>query len=368
MFDGRRDGTDLGQAELPERVPHAREHVQTRHVERLRARGRRNRVSDGANDTIFDHHVADKGITAHRMDRAPFEHQNLTAGTADDQQGSENRKAESFDRHQWFSRQVYAGSLPTDRGMLRPRRLGVIVRNLVVALRLVFDRCQLRLDRFDVRLTRPIGTDVEVQIAVDEGLAHHGKHRQRRPVVEHEIGVFADLDRAHAVVDAELDGGIQGHRRERRNFVHAAPLDGLGRLLVEMTHLFGTVGIDRHDDATLGHQRGSMRNRVVGFDFVAPPIREGRGAGTVGSDLVGDLVAFEHVLEGGDLEAELFGQAQQLENLVGPVAMRVHQPLAVQDLDQPLQLEVTPWGHRRLAACRRSLESRPFRAVGLGRR
>ncbi len=137
-------------------------------------------------------------------------------------------------------------------------------------------------------------------------------------------------------------GRVQGDQLQRLDLAHAAPLHRLGGLLVEVAHLLAAVGVDRHQHAALGHQRGVVGDGVVGLDLVAPPVGEGRGAGAVGGDLVGHLVALEHVLQRRDPEAELLGQAHQLQDLVGPVAVRVHQALALEDLDQRLELQVAP--------------------------
>ena len=66
--------------------------------------------------------------------------------------------------------------------------------------------------------------------------------------------------------------------------------------------------------------------------------------------LVGDLVAFEHVLERGDVEAELVGQAHQHQDLVLPVGVAVDQPLAAQDLGEGFELQVAPRRQPRLVA------------------
>ena len=104
--------------------------------------------------------------------------------------------------------------------------------------------------------------------------------------------------------------------------------------------MLGAVGVDRDEHAALVHERGVVRNRVLGFDLVGPPVGERRRAGAVRGDLVGDLVAFEHVLEGRDLEAELVGDPQQHQDFVGAIGVRVDQPLALEDLDQRLELQI----------------------------
>lgn len=55
---------------------------------------------------------------------------------------------------------------------------------------------------------------------------------------------------------------------------------------------------------------------VGDFDFVCPPIGEDGGADRVFLHDLGDLVGFEAVLEGADLESELFGDAAEHEDLV----------------------------------------------------
>ena len=38
---------------------------------------------------------------------------------------------------------------------------------------------------------------------------HHGIRAERVVIVNRQVGIFADLDGADALVDSELDGGIQ---------------------------------------------------------------------------------------------------------------------------------------------------------------
>ena len=57
-------------------------------------------------------------------------------------------------------------------------------------------------------------------------------------------------------------------------------------------------------------------------------------------DLVGDLVALEHVLERGDPDAELLGGAHHLQDLVLAVGVAVDLPLALEDLGDRLELQI----------------------------
>ena len=90
------------------------------------------------------------------------------------------------------------------------------------------------------------------------------------------------------------------------------------------------------------HQRHVVRNRVPRFDLVRPHVGERRRHRAVLRDLVGDLVALEHVLEGVDLEPELVGDADQHEDLVGAIAVRVHLEIAVQNVDERFEPQVAP--------------------------
>ena len=72
------------------------------------------------------------------------------------------------------------------------------------------------------------------------------------------------------------------------------------------------------------HHRPVVWDRVIHFEFVGPPIREGRSTGIDLNHCVCDLIAFEDVLEGGDVEVQASGQAGEHENLILAVGMDVH--------------------------------------------
>ena len=65
-------------------------------------------------------------------------------------------------------------------------------------------------------------------------------------------------------------------------------------------------------------------------------------AGAVRGHLLRDLVALEHVLERRDLEAHLLGEADHHQDFVRAVAVDVHEPLAVEDLDERVELQIAP--------------------------
>ena len=98
-------------------------------------------------------------------------------------------------------------------------------------------------------------------------------------------------------VEAELAGGVDRDHRQRLGLGHAAVLDHLGGLEVEVADQLLAVALDADAGPGLGQQGRVVGDGVVGLDLVGPPVGEGRRAGAVGGDLGGDLVAFEHVLE-----------------------------------------------------------------------
>ena len=89
-----------------------------------------------------------------------------------------------------------------------------------------------------------------------------------------------------------------------------------------------------------GHDGRVVRHGILGFDLIGPPIGKRRRARAVRGNLLRDLVALQHVLERCDLEAHLFRHANQHQDLVGTIAVRVHEPLALEHLDERLELQV----------------------------
>ncbi len=132
----------------------------------------------------------------------------------------------------------------------------------------------------------------------------------------------------------------------------AAILDGLCGFLIEVSRLFRVVGIDGDNDAALGHESGIVWNGIVGLDLVCPPIGERGGTDACSSKFVGDFVAFENVLKGADLEAELFGDTKKHEDFVFAITMRVNVAFAFEDFDQRVEAKVAAKRQKIFLTCR----------------
>src|SRR3954468_24855585 len=63
---------------------------------------------------------------------------------------------------------------------------------------------------------------VEVDVPVDEHLLDLGVVGQRVFVIDHEVGVFPDVDRPDTIVNAKLARGIDGYHGERFGLRRAA--------------------------------------------------------------------------------------------------------------------------------------------------
>src|SRR5215471_8864746 len=61
------------------------------------------------------------------------------------------------------------------------------------------------------------------------------------------------------------------------------------------------------------------------------------------SDLFGDFVALQYVLEGFDLETKLVGDSDQHQNLAGDVAVSVNITLTFEHFHQWFELQVASW-------------------------
>ena len=159
-------------------------------------------------------------------------------------------------------------------------------------------------------------------------------------VINGQVGIFTHVDRAHPFVDSELHGWIQSDHFQRFVVRQAAILHALGGFLIEVRGFLRAVRINGNNHSAAGHQRRIVRNGVISFDFVRPPIRKSRSANSGSGKFVGHFVAFQNVLKGADLEAELLGHAEEHQDFVLAIAMRVHVALAFEHFHERLEFQV----------------------------
>ena len=81
------------------------------------------------------------------------------------------------------------------------------------------------------------------------------------------------------------------------------------------------------------------------LELEAPPVAERAAAGPVGGHLLGHLVTLKNVLERGDFHVERLERAHRREDLILAVAVAMNEAVAVEDLDDRVELEVAADGH-----------------------
>ena len=96
---------------------------------------------------------------------------------------------------------------------------------------------------------------VEVLLPFNPGLEADGAGIERGPGPDGEIGVLARLQRADALVDAKLFGGVEGDKLERLHLGRAAVFDRLGGFGVKAAGEFGGVGVEGDQDAPRSRMR-----------------------------------------------------------------------------------------------------------------
>jgi len=156
--------------------------------------------------------------------------------------------------------------------------------------------------------------------------------------------VLPDLDTTHPGRRCRAAAPVVGDHPEGLVFGGAAVLDRPRGFLVESPPgpLVG-IGVD----VTFTPARPSGQrcgNRVPRLELVGPVVGEGRRAGPGGGDLGRPPCSPPARAAGWATRRRVLATWRQHEDLVAPVTCGVHQPLAVQHLDQRVQLEVLSRG------------------------
>src|SRR6476659_1106749 len=160
------------------------------------------------------------------------------------------------------------------------------------------------------------------------------------PVPDRDVRIFADFERADAILNAELNRRIDRDESQRLFFGQVAPVHRLRGFDIQPSRALVGIRIHRNDNARASHDRGVVRNRVVSLDLIGPGIGEDLVARAVRGDLFRDLVAFERVLERPDLKTKLVREIDQHQDLADDVAVSVHVTLAFEHFDERLELQI----------------------------
>src|SRR5208283_4987538 len=118
---------------------------------------------------------------------------------------------------------------------------------------------------------------VKVHATVNQSFLHHGVGAHRIVVVDHQVGILPHFDGADALLDPKLNRGIDRYHFERLVVRQAAVAHGLRGFLIQVRRFRRIIRIYGDHDTAPRHQRRVVRDCVVGFDLVRPPIRECRG-------------------------------------------------------------------------------------------
>ena len=103
---------------------------------------------------------------------------------------------------------------------------------------------------------------------------------------------------------------VKGDHLERFLLRNATIFDGLRGLYIHPTYTLVGVGVNRHGYTPFIHDGHVVGNGVPCLHLVAPKVSKCRGAGTMSRDFIGDFIAFEHMLERGNLKTEVLRDSQ----------------------------------------------------------
>src|SRR5262249_23336411 len=180
----------------------------------------------------------------------------------------------------------------------------------------------------------PVNLPVKIDLPFDQGHFRDGVDREGMLAEDYEIRVLADVDGSGPLADSKLNGRIQCRCSQRLFLAEPPILHCLCGIKVQPPGALVRIRIDCHHHAPLGHQRSVVWNRIIGFQLVGPEVRKGGTAGLMGSYLIGNLVTLEDMLESLYMESQLIAEAEEHQDLIVAVTVRVHHPLSIEYLDQ----------------------------------
>ena len=164
-------------------------------------------------------------------------------------------------------------------------------------LRLLDERQPLGMPRFARDGGRPRARSIASRRSMSPGTG--SKYASGLPLHTAKSPSLPGSSEPTHLVDAELLRGIDRDELQRLVLRRAAVFHGLGRFEVQPARVVGRIGVEGNEHAAFAHDAAGVRDRVIDLELVGPPIGEGGSARAVLRDFVGDLVAFEDVLQRG---------------------------------------------------------------------
>src|SRR5208282_3177672 len=127
---------------------------------------------------------------------------------------------------------------------------------------------------------------------IDQDFFRYSVTGERIAIPDHQVGVFANVDRTDSVVDAHDPRGIYGDHLQCFFFGGSPITDGFGGFLIQAAVEIFRIAFDGHAHALAHGHHGVPWDRIPGLLLVAPPVGKGGDGDIVGGELVSHLVCF----------------------------------------------------------------------------
>src|SRR5688500_2031170 len=157
-----------------------------------------------------------------------------------------------------------------------------------------------------------------------------------------EVGILVHIERADARVDAEDLGGVDRHERERL-LLGETGAQRLRRFPVHPAGDLAVVGMQRRQDTGIAKDARIEGGVVERLHLERAPVAPDDRGGAMSRQLRRDLERLHRMMERLDLEFELLGEAHQHQDLILKVAVRPHENVYVQDVDERPQSQLAMW-------------------------
>ena len=155
------------------------------------------------------------------------------------------------------------------------------------------------------------------------------------------IAVFTDFQATGPLVDSQFRGRVDRDHLQRFVLRYAAVPHHLGGVQVQRGGSAGAVRVDAHHDTSLPADPGVPWHGIVGLNLVAPKVGEHASTHASLRHFGGNLVRFQSVLHGANLESVFLTQPNHHQHLVAAIAVALNPNLTVQNLGESFQAKIS---------------------------